>query len=93
MSIVIIGGNECMIPQYKKLCQEYDCDAKIFIYFRSGMKNQIGNPDLMVLFTNTLSHKMLQYALSETKGSKTIIERSHSSSKSALKAILEKHAA
>lgn len=92
MSVVIIGGNECMINQYKDLCQQYDCDAKVFIYFRSGMKNQIGNPDLMVLFTSTISHKMLQYALSETKGSKTVIARSHSSSKSALKAILEQHA-
>ena len=30
MSVVIIGGNECMVRQYKDLCQEYSCDAKVF---------------------------------------------------------------
>ena len=28
MSVVIIGGNECMVHQYKNLCREYRCDAK-----------------------------------------------------------------
>ncbi len=32
---------------------------------RDGMKNQIGNPDLIILFTNTVSHKMVQFVLSE----------------------------
>lgn len=30
MSIVIIGGNDRMIYQYKDLCKEYDCRAKVF---------------------------------------------------------------
>ncbi len=92
MSIVIIGGNECMERQYKDLCQEYRCSAKIFTRMNGGLKNKIGNPDLLVLFTNTMSHKMMRCALSETKGQDTIIARSHSSSMAALKSILEIHA-
>lgn len=91
MSVVIIGGNECMEREYKELCREHKCRAKVFTKMRSGMKNQIGNPDLLVLFTGTMSHKMLNYALSETKGSGTIIARSHSSSKTALRNILQTH--
>ena len=30
MSVVIVGGNECMVRQYKELCREYKCKAKIF---------------------------------------------------------------
>lgn len=30
MSVVIIGGNECMVRRYKDLCQEFRCDAKVF---------------------------------------------------------------
>lgn len=56
-----------------------------------GFKNKIGSPDLMVLFTNTMSHKMMRCALSETKGQNTVIARCHSSSVTALKAILETH--
>ncbi len=92
MSVVIVGGNECMIRQYKELCSEYKCKAKIYPKMTSGLKN-IGSPDLLVLFTNTVSHKMVRCALSETKGKNTRIARSHSSSMAALKNILKEHTA
>lgn len=57
----------------------------------NGLKN-IGSPDLLVLFTNTVSHKMIRCALSETRGQNIKIARSHSSSMAALKNILEEHA-
>ncbi|MDO5382832.1 MAG: DUF2325 domain-containing protein [Eubacteriales bacterium] len=59
MSVVIIGGNECMVREYKKL------------------------------FTGTVSHKMVQNALREVKGLDTRVVRSHTSSMSALRNILE----
>lgn len=92
MSVVIVGGNDCMVRQYKDLCREYRCDAKVFTQMKSGLKNKIGRPDLLVLFTNTMSHKMVRCALSETRGQGTVIARSHSSSMAALKSILETHA-
>ena len=92
MSIVIVGGNECMVRQYMDVCRDYNCRAKVFCKMRDGLKNKVGNPELLVLFTNTTSHKMVKCALSEVKGKETIIERSHSSSISALKGILDKHA-
>ena len=46
----------------------------------------------MIFFTNTMSHKMVQGALSELKGQNTIIERCHASSLSALRGILDKYA-
>ena len=91
MSVVIIGGNECMVRQYKDLCAEYKCRAKVFCKMRDGMKNQIGRPDLLVLFTNTTSHKMVKLALNETRGQDMKIARCHSSSLTALKGILDEH--
>ena len=44
-----------------------------------------------VLFTNTVSHKMVRCALNETKGRNTKIARSHRSSMAALRSILEEH--
>lgn len=90
MSVVIVGGNECMIRQYKNLCSDYKCKAKVYPKMSGGLKD-IGSPDLLVLFTNTVSHKMIRYALNETKGQNVRIARSHSSSISALKNILEEH--
>ncbi len=91
MSITIIGGNDCMVQNYKTLCKSYHCKAKVFTQ-PAGVKNQIGSPDLLVLFTNTVSHKMVQCALAATKNQDLKIVRSHSSSMSALRSILEEHA-
>ena len=93
MSVVILGGNECMERRYKDLCKSYRCQAKIFTKPRGGLKDKLGSPDLMILFTATMSHKMLRGAMSELRGTDTIIEHCHSSSLSALRNILEKHAA
>ncbi|SHK10624.1 hypothetical protein SAMN02745248_01776 [Hathewaya proteolytica DSM 3090] len=91
MSIVIVGGNECMECQYKNVCKEYRCNAKVFTKMKGTLRNKIGSPDIIVLFTNTMSHKMVRCAISETKGGKTKIIRCHSSSASALKNILAEH--
>ena len=90
MRVVIIGGNECMVRQYKELCQEYQCEAKVYPKQKSSLKG-IGSPDLLVLFTGTVSHKMVRNALSETKGQDVKVIRSHTSSMSALKNILEEN--
>ena len=48
MSIVIVGGNECMVREYKSLCKEYNCKAKVYPKMSEGLRN-IGNPDLLIL--------------------------------------------
>ena len=62
MSVVIVGGNECMIREYKELCREYQCKAKVYPKMSSALKN-IGSPDLLVLFTSTISYPRLRRAL------------------------------
>lgn len=92
MSIVIIGGHERMETQYKDICKKYKCKAKVFTKMKTDLKNKIGNPDLMILFTSTASHKMVHCAVTEAERNNVIVERSHSSSASALKGILEQYA-
>lgn len=91
MSVVIVGGNECMERRYKELCESYRCQARVFTKPRGGLKNKLGSPDLMIFFTSTMSHKMLVGALSEVDSS-TVIEHCKSASLSALRTVLEKHA-
>lgn len=93
MSVVILGGNECMVRKYKDLCRSYDCSAKVIPKMGGTLKGRLGQPDLLVMFTDTISHKMVQNALSETKGGRTVIARSRSSSMSALRGILQAHVA
>ncbi len=90
MSVVIVGGNERMERQYAELCKNYSCKAKVFTKTAGSMRN-IGSPDLIVLFTGTVSHKMLRSLESETKGQNIRIARSHTSSLTALRNILDSH--
>lgn len=91
MSVVIVGGNECMVRRYKEICDEYHCKSKVFPKTDGALKG-IGSPDLLVLFTGTVSHKMVRSTLYETKGKDIKIVRCHTSSASALRSILNEHA-
>lgn len=92
MSIVIIGGHDRMVCQYKKICKNHKCKAKIFTQMPANLSKQIGNPDLCILFTNTVSHKMVRCAVDEAGKKNFPIVRSHTSSGAALEGILAENA-
>ena len=78
-----------MVCMYKKICKEHKCKAKIFTQMSANLSGQIGSPDLLILFTNTVSHKMVRTALAEAEKCKANIVRSHTSSSTALNEILD----
>lgn len=92
MSVVIIGGNECMERNYRSICSDYRHDAKVLIKPVGGLRRKMGNPNMVIFFTGAMSHKMLQGAMSELKGQDVIIERCPTSSSSALRKVLDKYA-
>lgn len=91
MSVVIVGGNERMITQYKDICKDYGYKAKVFAKMTTDFKKKIGNPDLIILFTNTVSHKLVHSAVQEGERCNAAILRCHSSSSCALKKALAMH--
>lgn len=88
MSVVIVGGHDRMVRQYINICKNFQCKAKVFTQMPGNFKAQIGNADLVVLFTSTVSHIMANGAIQEVQKNNISIARSHSSSSSALKKIL-----
>ena len=91
MSVVIVGGNERMECQYEEICKSYGCRAKVFTKEKGNLSRKIGAPDLMILFTNTVSHKMVNSAVMEAKRNCIPIARVHSSSASALNGVLKEY--
>ena len=77
-----------MERQYTNVCRKYGYKAKVFCKPCADMKNRIGSPDLLIVFTHTISHKMVQSAMTcvpeETK-----VVRSHTSSMNSLHDILK----
>lgn len=91
MSIVIVGGNERMVCQYEDICRGYGCRAKVFAKENGAFRKKLGSPDLVILFTSTVSHKMVVSASQEAKRKNIPIAHIHSSSASALQQALAEH--
>ena len=88
MSVVIVGGNERMVRTYQDICGEYGFKSKVFVKEKGSLKKKIGNPDLLILFTSTVSHTMTQAACELARKKKVTILRSHTSSLAALDGLL-----
>ena len=93
MSVVIVGGNERMAGQYEDICKEHGCKAKVFTKESGSLKRKLGTPDLLILFTSTVSHKMVFSASQEAKKKKIPIAHVHTSSATALRTALTEWAA
>ena len=63
MSVVIIGGHDRMVCQYKKICKEHKCKAKVFTQMPAKLSSQIGSPDLIipVSYTHLRAHETEVY--------------------------------
>lgn len=84
MSIVLVGGHDRMHSEYKNVCKRFGHNIKIFTQMKTNFSKRIGEPDGMIIFTNTVSHKMVKAASVEAKRSNVNVVRCHTSSKSAL---------
>ena len=43
MSVVIVGGHDRMVQQYKQVCKAHRCKAKVFTKKAGNLGNQIGS--------------------------------------------------
>lgn len=84
MSVVIVGGHDRMHCKYKEICKKHGCKCKVFTQCPADFKNKIGNPDMVIVFTQTVAHKMVRVALQQAQKVGAEIKRCHSSSACAL---------
>ena len=80
MNVVIIGKNEHMERLYQKACFGHGCKrARVFTKTAGKIKKKLRSNDLYILFTNTVSHKRIIFALGEARQCNTYVERCHGS--------------
>ena len=91
MSVVIVGGNDRMATRYKDICSSYKCKSKVFTQMPADFENKLGSPDLVVVFTNTCSHKMANIVIRKAARQNFSVARIHSASASALKTVLSEY--
>ena len=59
MSIVIVGGHERMEREYIDVGKRHGYKIKIFTKMQGDLCKRIGNPDYIVMFTDVVSHKLV----------------------------------
>ena len=91
MSVVIVGGNECMAGRYEDICREHGCRAKVYTKEHGSLKKKLGRPDLLILFVSTVSHKMVLSVTQTAKKNSVPVARVMASSATALRAALQEH--
>jgi len=89
MSIVLVGGHDRMHDTYKRICLKRGHRVKVYIQLPAKFDKIIGSPDGIVLFTSTVSHKMMRVAVKEAKKRNIPILRCHNSSSNSLDGILQ----
>ena len=62
---------------------------KMSVVIIGGNERMEQQPDLIILFTSTVAHKMVHCALKEAERYNIRVERAHSSSASALENVLQ----
>ncbi|MBP1542832.1 MAG: DUF2325 domain-containing protein [Oscillospiraceae bacterium] len=93
MSVVVVGGNDRMATRYKEICRSYSFKAKVFTQMPADFDNKLGSPDLMVVFTDTCSHKMVNSVNRRSEKYDIPVVRVHSASVNALKSVLSQYTA
>ncbi|MBE6901259.1 MAG: DUF2325 domain-containing protein [Ruminococcaceae bacterium] len=91
MSVVVVGGNDRMATRYKEICKSYSCKAKVFTQMPADFNSKLGNPDLMVVFTNTCSHKMVNSVDQRSSKLDIPVVKIHNASANALKTVLSQY--
>ena len=41
MSVVIVGGHDRMVCQYKKICKQFKCKAKVFTHMSADLNSSL----------------------------------------------------
>lgn len=84
MNLVIIGGNEKMKKDYIQLSKNRGYKAKVVLNMSSRIKKSLGSPDAVLIFTSTVSHKLMSSVEVQAKKKDIPIVRTKNNSKFAL---------
>ena len=80
-----------MATKYKEICSDFKCKAKVFTQMPANFESKLGDPDLVVLFTNTCSHKMAHTVDRRAEKQSFRVAKIHNASANALKSVLREY--
>lgn len=85
MCAALVGGMDRLRKEYIETAKGLGVDLKVFTGQERSIKNQLGDLDMMILFTGKVSHAARQEAVKHAKTRGIPIHMIHSSGVSALR--------
>jgi len=89
VSVAIVGGLDRLRRSYEKKCRDMGYQGKVFSKRIPKLANRMTGVSGIIIFTGTVAHPMVEEATKVARMCGIPLERSHSSSVSALKRCLE----
>ncbi|NJB69123.1 ribosomal protein L30E [Desulfobaculum xiamenense] len=89
MCAAVIGGMDRLKRNYILTARELGIDLKVFTGKENSIAPKLGKPDLVVVFTNQVSHKARREVATYAKANDIRLHLSHSCGVSSLRNCLE----
>ena len=77
MSIVVIGGVDHNRSFYRQEAERLGCKAKFFTGHERNFSRHLGEQDLIIIFTNCVSHKARCLAMRHAKANSVPVKMIH----------------
>ena len=84
MCAALIGGMHRLRQEYTRAARRSGVKLKIFNEAEKNLKSQLGNVDMLIVFTNKCSHRALAEALAQARSADIPVVRAHSCGVSSL---------
>jgi ABC-type sugar transport system substrate-binding protein len=85
MCAALVGGMDRLRNEYIEAAKGMGVDLKVFTGQERSIKNQLGDLDMMILFTGKVSHAARVEAIKHAKAKRIPLHMIHSSGVSALR--------
>ena len=89
MCAALVGGMDRLRKEYIDAARRLGVDLKVFTGQERSIRNQLGELDMMILFTGKVSHAARQEAVKHAKANSIPLHMIHSSGVSALRKCFE----
>ncbi len=89
MNVTLIGGISRLAPHYTQAAKASGHRLTIFTRYEKGMELRMGSADVLVLFTDHVSHSARAHALDVARSKGILLIQAHSCGISTWKACLQ----
>lgn len=89
MTAALIGGMDRLQPHYQKAARKAGYKLKMFTGAENTIQERLGKIDMVIIFTNKVSHPARKTAMSAAKSENIPVMMCHSCGVSSLRECLE----